>query len=121
MQNNIYNLIIYNKDTLDIKDIIISLEDINNDLVVRVKDFGIGIKEEELENIWQRYYKVYDINKKTTVGSGLGLPIVKQILDSHGFKYGVNSIYNEGSEFYFIIPKDKIVKRIREDELSEEN
>ncbi len=121
LYNFIANSVNYNKDTLDIKDIIISLEENNNDLVVRVKDFGIGIKEEELENIWQRYYKVYDINKKTTVGSGLGLPIVKQILDSHGFKYGVNSIYNEGSEFYFIIPKDKIVKRIREDELSEEN
>ena len=49
-----------------------------------------------------------------------GREIVKQILDSHKFKYGVNSTYNEGSEFYFIVPKENIIKKVEEDEDNEE-
>ena len=121
--NFIGNAVNYNKDTLDEKEIIVTIEEINNELCVKVKDFGIGIKEEELENIWQRYYKVYDSNKISTIGSGLGLPIVKQILDSHGFKYGVNSTYGQGSEFYFNVPKDKIIEisDIKDEDNNEED
>ena len=120
MYNFIANAVNYNKNTDEEKEIIISIEEKENDLLIKVKDYGIGIKEEELENIWLSYYKIYDINKQTTLGSGLGLPIVKQILDSHKFKYGVNSTYNEGSEFYFIVPKENIIKKVEEDEDNEE-
>lgn len=120
MYNFIANAVNYNKKTDDEKEIIISIEEKENDLLIKVKDFGIGIKDEELENIWLSYYKVYDINKHYTLGSGLGLPIVKQILDSHKFEYGVNSKYNEGSEFYFVIPKENIIKKIQEEEENEE-
>ena len=77
---------------------------------VKVKDFGIGIKKSELENIWNRYYKVYDSQKKKSIGSGLGLAIVKQILETHNFEYGVNSEYSVGSEFWFIVPKENYIK-----------
>ena len=75
------------------------------DKVVRISviDHGIGIPKEEIDNVWYRYYKA-KTHKRATVGSGLGLSIVRSILDKHGFKYGVNSEVNEGSEFWVEIP-----------------
>ena len=67
-----------------------------------VIDHGEGIAEEDLEKIWQRYYTA-DKNKRLVAGSGIGLSIVKTILDMHGAQYGVNSKINEGSDFYFKI------------------
>ena len=110
LHNFIGNAVNYSKDGPEEKEIIISIEEINNTLKIKVKDFGIGIKESEIENIWNRYYKVYDSQKKKTIGSGLGLAIVKQILETHEFLYGVNSVYTEGSEFWFIIPSDNYIK-----------
>ncbi len=110
LHNFIGNAVNYSKDGLEEKDVIINIEEINKTLKVSIKDFGIGIKESELENIWNRYYKVYDSQKTKTIGSGLGLAIVKQILETHNFEYGVNSVYTEGSEFWFIIPSDNYIK-----------
>ncbi|MBQ6655351.1 MAG: HAMP domain-containing histidine kinase [Erysipelotrichaceae bacterium] len=67
-----------------------------------VIDHGEGIAEDELEKIWQRYYKS-DRTRHYVPGSGIGLSIVKTILDMHGAEYGVNSKLGEGSDFYFKI------------------
>ncbi|WP_035294389.1 HAMP domain-containing sensor histidine kinase [Clostridium sp. KNHs214] len=66
---------------------------------VSVKDHGIGIPQNIINDIWYRYYK-----DSKSGGIGLGLPICKEILDHHNFKYGVESKENEGTNFYFIIP-----------------
>lgn len=66
---------------------------------VSVKDYGIGIPENIINDIWYRYYK-----DSQSGGIGLGLPICKEILEQHNFKYGVESKENEGTTFYFIIP-----------------
>ena len=68
-----------------------------------VKDFGIGIEQNLLEDIWDKYYK-----NSQSGGMGLGLPICKEILKIHGFDYGVKSSASDGTEFYFAIPKDNI-------------
>lgn len=65
-------------------------------------DHGVGIPEEEIDNIWYRYYKA-KTHKRASVGSGLGLAIVRSILEKHGFEYGVVSKLNSGSEFWFKI------------------
>lgn len=70
-------------------------------------DKGIGIKEEDIDSIWERFYRVRDNHTRPTVGTGLGLYIVKNILELHGFKYGVNSKIGEGSDFYFIADSAK--------------
>ncbi|MDD6467289.1 MAG: HAMP domain-containing sensor histidine kinase [Erysipelotrichaceae bacterium] len=77
---------------------------------IDVVDHGIGVKEEDLPYIWQRYYKVDKEHKRTVTGSGLGLSIVQTILEKHHFEYGVSSEYGKGSDFYFILPCQTISK-----------
>ena len=68
---------------------------------ISVSDTGVGIAEEDLPYIWDRYYKVDKVHKRAVVGTGLGLSIVKGILESHGARYGVESRVGEGSTFWF--------------------
>lgn len=100
--NFIVNAINYSSD---VNKIIIKQEITNNNCVrVSVLDFGIGISEEEINLIWNRYYRIDKSHQRSTSGTGLGLSIVKEILDYYDFNYGVISKINEGSTFYFEIP-----------------
>lgn len=76
-----------------------------NIIRIEVADSGEGIAPEELEHIWDRYYRGKKPHKRAAVGSGLGLSIVKGILDRHGLAYGVESKEGEGSTFWFEIAK----------------
>lgn len=76
----------------------------NGTVRLEVKDHGVGIAPEDIENIWQRYYKVDRVHRRSTMGSGLGLSIVREILDLHGARYGVQSKIGEGSVFWFELP-----------------
>ena len=71
---------------------------------VSVTDTGEGIPQEKLKDIWERYYKVDKEHKRAQMGSGLGLSIVKNILDMHGGTYGVTSTLGQGSTFWFELP-----------------
>ena len=68
-----------------------------------VSDSGIGIPEEQIPYIWERYYKVErsENYKRTVKGTGLGLSIVKGVFERHGFEYGVESEVGKGSTFWF--------------------
>lgn len=78
---------------------------INGDYVrISVRDTGEGIPEDKLAVIWERYYKASEFHRRTNVGSGLGLSIVKGILDEYAFPYGVSSTVGEGSVFWFEMP-----------------
>ncbi len=69
---------------------------------VRVCDHGEGIPEENLSKIWDRYYRVNKSSAaKKVPGNGLGLCIVKEILQAHHARYGVESQLGEGSTFWF--------------------
>ena len=70
---------------------------------VEIKDTGKGIKEEDLPHIWEKYYHSKKKHKRNVIGTGIGLSIVKTILESHKFKYGVVSKLNQGTTFYFEI------------------
>lgn len=70
---------------------------------VEIKDTGKGIKEEDLPHIWEKYYHSKKKHKRNVIGTGIGLSIVKTILESHNFKYGVISKLNKGTTFYFEI------------------
>ncbi len=102
--NFITNAINYSKEE---KIVDVYLEVNNNIAIIKVRDYGIGIKEENLEHIWQRYYRVDKGLQRSSQGTGLGLSIIKEILEYHNFKYGVQSIESEGSTFYFEIPVEK--------------
>lgn len=68
---------------------------------IEVIDTGAGIRPEQIEDIWQRYYHGSANHRRTQAGNGLGLYIVKTILDMHGGAYGVESTPGEGSCFWF--------------------
>ena len=71
---------------------------------IAVTDHGVGIEPEQLDRIWDRYYKVDRVHKRAAVGTGLGLSIVKGILESHRAAYGVRSAPGRGSSFWFALP-----------------
>lgn len=87
----------------------IIVREIKKENVVRieVQDFGEGIDPEDLDNIWDRYYKVDKEHVRVANGSGIGLNIVKQLLELHGVPYGVKSSKGKGSTFYFEMPIEK--------------
>lgn len=70
---------------------------------IEVIDTGEGIAKEELENVWERYYKVDKNHKRAVMGTGLGLSIVKNILKLHNLQFGVLSEPGRGTCFWFEI------------------
>ncbi len=70
---------------------------------VSISDTGKGINENDLKNIWDKYYKSNKKHQRNTIGTGLGLSIVKHILEAHQYEYGVITKKNKGTTFYFYI------------------
>ena len=103
--NLINNAINYTGDN---KKVYVKLIDIDDGVKLEVIDTGIGIDKEDLNYIWDKYYKVDKKYKRVSYGTGLGLSIVKNILNLHGFKYGVESRKNIGTKFYFFVKKQKM-------------
>lgn len=75
----------------------------NEKVRIEVEDTGRGIPEDELEYVWERYYKADRNHKRAVVGTGLGLSIARNILDMHNAEYGVESEIGKGSIFWFQI------------------
>ena len=84
--------------------IIVRMTQENGKARIRVQDFGEGIAAEDLPNIWDRYYKVDKTHVRPVSGSGIGLAIVKEILELHHAAYGVESTLHKGSTFWFELP-----------------
>ncbi len=107
LEQVIYNLI-NNAINYTGKDNLVTIKvTTTNNILVEIKDTGKGIKESELPYIWEKYYKNEKKHKRNLIGTGLGLNIVKNILEQHQYKYGVNSKVGKGTTFYFIIPEEK--------------
>lgn len=106
LYNLISNAINHSGDSKEIK---VKIDTSQRKVKVSVIDNGIGIKKEELPHIWSRYYKANKSFKRPDSGSGLGLSIVKNILDIHKAEYGVESEYKKGACFWFEL--DKINKK----------
>ncbi|HPP87489.1 MAG TPA: transporter substrate-binding domain-containing protein [bacterium] len=77
----------------------------NEYIVYCVKDNGIGISKNNIEKIWKLFYRITDNNDID--GEGIGLTIVKNIIQKHSGKVWVKSEYGNGSEFYIALPKLK--------------
>ena len=102
----IYNLL-NNAINYSGEDKLIEIEVINGDSNVEVKitNSGEGIKEEDIPFIWDRYYKLDKTYSRVQVGTGIGLSIVRNILNLHNLKYGVTSKLNDKTTFYFELKK----------------
>ncbi len=103
----IYNLIANAINyTGEDKTVTVSLEDTGDSLRLGVKDTGCGIDAGEIDLVWDKYYRSSEKHKREKVGTGIGLSIVKNILQSHGAPFGVISEKDLGSEFWFELKKD---------------
>lgn len=86
----------------------ISIENlIRNKVIIRVTDNGEGIEKENIPRLFERFYRVDKSGSRKEGGSGLGLSIVKHILEAHGEKIYVESVFGVGSEFSFTLEKSE--------------
>jgi signal transduction histidine kinase len=85
-------------------EVIISLQEEQDRLCVRVSDEGVGIAEEDLPHIFDTAYRAPDARSFRRKGSGLGLAIVQQIVEQHGGEIRVQSQLGEGTTFSFDLP-----------------
>ena len=109
IQQVLYNLIdnaikFSNNDS----SIIVSVETKSSKVFVSVKDFGIGIPKESIKRIWERFYKTDISRGKDKRGTGLGLPITKEIITAHNENINVISTEGVGTEFIFSLQQAEI-------------
>lgn len=105
--NNYFTNAIKNVEEIDRKkEININFEKMDNKLRVRVFNTGKNIAEEDINRIWNRFYKVDTSRNRENGGTGIGLSLVKAIMQNTGNKYGVENKL-AGVEFYFDVDLEK--------------
>ncbi len=88
------------------KTVVIELKSLNNIYRLSITNSGNLLSKEELDHVFDKYYRNNKNHKRKVYGTGLGLSIVKNILLLHNYNYGVTSSKGEGTVFYFDIKKD---------------
>lgn len=102
MTNLISNGIIYSNSKWG--KVMVNIIPDKDQVIIEVIDDGMGIPQEDLNRIFERFYRVDKSRSKDKGGSGLGLAIVKHILEAHKQKVSVSSIVGKGSTFRFSLP-----------------
>lgn len=87
--------------TPEVGKVVITIKNESNDLIFSVSDTGCGIPPEDIPNMFQRFSQ--GTSKKRSAGTGLGLYLSRQIIESHGGKIWLESKVNKGSEFSFLL------------------
>jgi len=85
-------------------EIIVGSKKSNDNVVVSVKDEGIGIKAKDQEKLFQRFYRVESDKMKNISGFGIGLYLSSEIIQRHKGKIGTESDEGKGATFYFSLP-----------------
>lgn len=99
----------------------ISIDEISSEkILLRVTDNGEGIEKENIPRLFERFYRVDKTGSRKEGGSGLGLSIVKHIIEAHDEKIFVDSVYGIGSEFSFTLTKSEDTPEISEVEVIDE-
>lgn len=101
LENLISNAAKYSKEE---GKIILSADLEKESVTVKVQDFGVGIAEKDREKLFKPFALQNQKNKMGIKGSGLGLSIVKKIIEKHGGKLQFDSIEGQGTTFYFTLP-----------------
>jgi PAS domain S-box-containing protein len=115
MLNLISNAIKFNKENGMIFVNIYNMEE--DSILVSVKDTGRGIPENKLEEVFYRFKQVDPLLTRSNEGSGIGLALVKSLIEKHEGEIWVESTYGEGTEFFFRLPNKVVEDRrdIKED------
>jgi signal transduction histidine kinase len=103
MSNLVENAIKYNKPEGRVD---VSLEEDEKHVIISVSDTGMGISRDDIDKIFDRYYRVSCSEKSAVSGTGLGLSIVKDIVRMHKGDISVESESNKGTKFTVTLPKD---------------
>lgn len=74
--------------------------------LISVKDTGVGIPKEDIEHLFERFYRVDKSRSTDAGGTGLGLSIAKDIVDAHGGDISIDSEYGKGTTVNIVLPKD---------------
>jgi PAS domain S-box-containing protein len=85
-------------------EVIITLSVHGSEIITGIKDFGIGIAKEYHHKVFERFFRVTDIDEKTYPGMGIGLFLSHEIVSRHGGKLWVESAKGKGATFYFSLP-----------------
>jgi signal transduction histidine kinase len=101
LQNLIGNAVKYSPDGAPVQ---VRVERRGAEILVSVRDQGIGIALEHLDHVFDRFYRVDGTLARQTGGSGLGLAICRGLVEAHGGKIWVESQLSKGSTFFFTIP-----------------
>lgn len=101
--NLIDNAVKYSESGAEVE---ISAHETHSEVVVEVRDTGLGIPAEDLPHLFERFYRVDKNRSRATGGSGLGLAISKQIVEMHGGHISVASEPDKGSTFTVTLPKN---------------
>jgi two-component system phosphate regulon sensor histidine kinase PhoR len=102
LDNLIVNAIKYSDDNKKVK---IKVQDLESKVQISIKDNGFGIPEKDLGRIFERFYRVDKARSRDAGGSGLGLSIVKHIIDKHNQTITVTSKDGKGTTFKFTLNK----------------
>ena len=103
LSNLIMNSIKYGKENGTTE---VTIEDLVDDkIIVRIRDNGEGIEKQNIPRLFERFFRVDKSGARSEGGSGLGLSIVKHIIEAHGEKIYVESEFGIGSEFSFTLEK----------------
>jgi signal transduction histidine kinase len=87
--------------------IAVGLEDMADEIRIIVSDQGVGMPKEKQSRIFDRFYQIDGSSRRRFGGTGIGLAIVKRIIDAHHGKIWVESEPEMGSSFYFTLPKTR--------------
>ncbi|MBO5743865.1 MAG: HAMP domain-containing histidine kinase [Clostridia bacterium] len=101
LNNLIINAINYSGES---KKVSVFLTKTDKKALIEIKDYGEGISKEEISKVWERYYRTGKAHTREIAGTGIGLSIVKEILEAHKTSYGVLSNEGEGTSFWFELP-----------------
>ena len=102
--NLISNAIKYNSEN---GDVFVTVDRIEDEIIVTVRDTGIGMTQEEIGKLFQEFVRIKNIKTKNISGSGLGLSILKKLVEMYSGKIEVTSIPDEGTTFKIVFPYDK--------------
>ena len=108
--NLISNAIKYSPES---DQVIISTRTHGNGVELAVRDFGIGIPAEDVQNVFKQFYRVSGESRSTFPGMGIGLYICSDVITRHGGKIWVESAIGKGSTFYAWIPADHRLKELQ--------
>jgi two-component system sensor histidine kinase VicK len=110
---NVINNLISNAAKYSKKESLIAIkcERKNGEVIVSVEDEGIGIKENNIPKLFDRFFRVESLDTQTIAGFGVGLYICAEVMERHQGKIWVESKFGKGSTFYFSLPMEEVISK----------